>query len=124
MAGQAASGVSGRAHGYGSGTIPCAPRGNFAKGPLRDVQMHGNEFGRQVAAAALAETADCERERPGIRTAEAALRLAQGNPRAALAALAPLLDSTCTTSLAPTAAWRPSTGPVLSACSRPSRNGP
>ena len=45
------------------------------------------------ADAALAETAESERERPGIRTAVAALRLAQDNPRAATAALAPVLDS-------------------------------
>ncbi len=45
------------------------------------------------ADAALAETAESERERPGIRTAAAALRLAQDNPRAATAALAPVLDS-------------------------------
>jgi LuxR family transcriptional regulator, maltose regulon positive regulatory protein len=45
------------------------------------------------ADAALAEAAESERERPGLRTAEAALRLAQGNPRAALATLAPVLDS-------------------------------
>jgi LuxR family transcriptional regulator, maltose regulon positive regulatory protein len=45
------------------------------------------------ADAALAETAEEERNRPGIRTAVAALRLAQNNPRAATAALAPVLDS-------------------------------
>jgi LuxR family maltose regulon positive regulatory protein len=45
------------------------------------------------AEAALTETAEEERETPGIRTAVAALRLAQGNPRAATAALAPVLDS-------------------------------
>jgi LuxR family transcriptional regulator, maltose regulon positive regulatory protein len=39
------------------------------------------------------EMAEDERERPGIRTAVAALRLAQGNPRAAAAALAPVPDS-------------------------------
>jgi len=44
------------------------------------------------ANAALTETAESERERPGIRTAVAALRLAQDNPRAATAALAPVLD--------------------------------
>jgi len=44
------------------------------------------------ADAALAEMADEERETPGIRTAVAALRLAQHNPRAALAALAPVPD--------------------------------
>jgi hypothetical protein len=43
--------------------------------------------------AALTETAEEERERPGVRTAVAALRLAQDNPRAATAALAPVLDS-------------------------------
>jgi LuxR family maltose regulon positive regulatory protein len=45
------------------------------------------------ADATLAETAEEERERPGIRTAVAALRLAQDDPRAATAALAPILDS-------------------------------
>jgi LuxR family transcriptional regulator, maltose regulon positive regulatory protein len=45
------------------------------------------------ADAALAEMAESERERPGTRTAVAALRLAQDNPRAATAALAPILDS-------------------------------
>jgi LuxR family transcriptional regulator, maltose regulon positive regulatory protein len=45
------------------------------------------------ADAALTEMAEEERERPGIRTAAAALRLAQHNPRAALDALAPVLDS-------------------------------
>jgi LuxR family maltose regulon positive regulatory protein len=45
------------------------------------------------ADAALTETAESERERPGMRTAAAALRLAQGNPRAATAELAPVLDS-------------------------------
>ena len=45
------------------------------------------------ADAALTETAESERERPDIRTAVAALRLAQDNPRAATAALAPVLDS-------------------------------
>jgi LuxR family maltose regulon positive regulatory protein len=45
------------------------------------------------ADAALTETAEEERERPGMRTAVAALRLAQGNPRAATAALAPVLGS-------------------------------
>ena len=45
------------------------------------------------ADAALTETAEEERERPGIRTAVAALRLAQDNPRAATAALAPVLGS-------------------------------
>jgi LuxR family transcriptional regulator, maltose regulon positive regulatory protein len=45
------------------------------------------------ADAALTETAEEERDRPGIRTAVAALRLAQNNPRAATAALAPVLDS-------------------------------
>ena len=44
------------------------------------------------ADAIVAETAESERERPGIRTAVAALRLAQHNPRAATAALAPVLD--------------------------------
>jgi LuxR family transcriptional regulator, maltose regulon positive regulatory protein len=44
------------------------------------------------ADAVLTETADEERERPGIRTAMAALRLAQDDPRAATAALAPVLD--------------------------------
>jgi LuxR family maltose regulon positive regulatory protein len=44
------------------------------------------------ADAALTETTEEERERPGMRTAVAALRLAQGNPRAASAALAPVLD--------------------------------
>jgi LuxR family maltose regulon positive regulatory protein len=44
------------------------------------------------ADAALSGTAEQERARPGIRTAAAALRLAQGNPRAAIAALAPVLD--------------------------------
>jgi LuxR family maltose regulon positive regulatory protein len=42
--------------------------------------------------AALSETAEEERDRPGMRTAVAALRLAQHNPRAATAALTPLLD--------------------------------
>ena len=45
------------------------------------------------ADAALTETAESERERPDIRTAVAALRLAQDNPRAATAALAPVLHS-------------------------------
>ena len=44
------------------------------------------------ADAALAETAEQERERSGIRTAVAALRLAQGDPQEAIAALAPVLD--------------------------------
>jgi len=44
------------------------------------------------ADAVLTETAGEERERPGVRTAMAALRLAQGDPRAATAALAPVLD--------------------------------
>jgi LuxR family transcriptional regulator, maltose regulon positive regulatory protein len=44
------------------------------------------------ADAALSETAEEERERPGMRTAAAALRLAQGNPRAATDALARVLD--------------------------------
>jgi LuxR family transcriptional regulator, maltose regulon positive regulatory protein len=44
------------------------------------------------ADAALTEMAESERERPGIRTAVAALRLAQDHPRAATAALAPVLD--------------------------------
>ncbi len=43
------------------------------------------------ASAALAETSDEERERPGLRTAAAALLLAQDSPQAATAALAPLL---------------------------------
>jgi LuxR family transcriptional regulator, maltose regulon positive regulatory protein len=45
------------------------------------------------AGAVLTETAESDRERPVIRTAVAALRLAQGNPRAATAALAPVLAS-------------------------------
>jgi LuxR family transcriptional regulator, maltose regulon positive regulatory protein len=45
------------------------------------------------ADAILTETGAGERERPGARTAVAALRLTQGNPRAASAALAPVLDS-------------------------------
>jgi LuxR family maltose regulon positive regulatory protein len=45
------------------------------------------------AHAVLTETAESERERPGIRTAVAALRLAQGNPRAATAALTSVLAS-------------------------------
>jgi LuxR family maltose regulon positive regulatory protein len=45
------------------------------------------------ADAALTETAEEERERPGMRTAVAALQLAQHNPRAALAVLAPILGS-------------------------------
>ena len=45
------------------------------------------------ANAALTETAEEERERPGMCTAVAALRLAQDNPRAATAALAPVIDS-------------------------------
>ena len=44
------------------------------------------------ADAALTETAESERERPGNRTAVAALRLAQDDPRAATAALAPVLQ--------------------------------
>jgi LuxR family maltose regulon positive regulatory protein len=43
------------------------------------------------ADSALTETAEADRERPGIRTAVAALRLAQDNPRAASAALEPVL---------------------------------
>jgi LuxR family maltose regulon positive regulatory protein len=43
------------------------------------------------ASAALTATSDEERERPAIRTAAAALLLAQDNPQAATAALAPLL---------------------------------
>ena len=45
------------------------------------------------ADAALTEMAEEECERPGMRTAVAALRLAQDNPRAATATLAPVLDS-------------------------------
>jgi LuxR family transcriptional regulator, maltose regulon positive regulatory protein len=45
------------------------------------------------ADATVTEMAEEERESPGIRTAVAALRLAQDNPRAATAALAPVLDS-------------------------------
>jgi LuxR family maltose regulon positive regulatory protein len=45
------------------------------------------------ADAALTEMAEQERQRPGIRTAVAALRLAQDNPRTATATLAPVLDS-------------------------------
>jgi LuxR family maltose regulon positive regulatory protein len=45
------------------------------------------------AEAALTATGESERETPGIRTAVTALRLAQDNPRAAAAALAPVLDS-------------------------------
>jgi len=45
------------------------------------------------ADAALTETAEQEREGSGIRTAAAALQLAHDNPRAAAAALAPVLDS-------------------------------
>ena len=44
------------------------------------------------AGAALTEATAEERERPGTRTAVAALRLAQNNPRAATAALLPVLD--------------------------------
>jgi LuxR family maltose regulon positive regulatory protein len=44
------------------------------------------------AEAALTELAEEERDRPGIRTAVAALRLAQGNPGAASAVLAPVGD--------------------------------
>jgi LuxR family transcriptional regulator, maltose regulon positive regulatory protein len=44
------------------------------------------------AEAALTETDEEERENPGVRTGEAALLLAQGRPRAATAALAPVLD--------------------------------
>jgi LuxR family maltose regulon positive regulatory protein len=43
------------------------------------------------ASAALAETSGEEREQPGLRTAAAALLLAQDDPRAATAELAPLL---------------------------------
>jgi LuxR family maltose regulon positive regulatory protein len=43
------------------------------------------------ADAALTEMAGAESEMPGMRTALAALRLAQNNPRAATAALAPVL---------------------------------
>jgi LuxR family transcriptional regulator, maltose regulon positive regulatory protein len=45
------------------------------------------------ADAALTETAEQEHDRPGIRTAVAALRLAQDEPRATTAALAPVLHS-------------------------------
>jgi hypothetical protein len=45
------------------------------------------------ADVTLTETAEQERKRPGIRTAEAALRLTQGNPRAATTALASVVDS-------------------------------
>jgi LuxR family maltose regulon positive regulatory protein len=45
------------------------------------------------ADAALTELAGADSEMPGSRTALAALRLAQSNPRAAIAALAPVLDS-------------------------------
>ena len=45
------------------------------------------------ADAALTETAEEDGERPGTRTAVAALRLAQDNPRAAAEALAPVLHS-------------------------------
>jgi LuxR family maltose regulon positive regulatory protein len=44
------------------------------------------------AEAALAELTEEDREAPGIRTAVAALRLARNNPRAAIDALAPVLD--------------------------------
>jgi LuxR family maltose regulon positive regulatory protein len=50
------------------------------------------------ADAALTETAEEERERPGMRTAVAALRLAQDNPRAADDALAPVLDGSAASS--------------------------
>ena len=45
------------------------------------------------AEAVLTELTESERERPGIRAAEAALRLAQHDPRAAIAVLAPVLDN-------------------------------
>jgi LuxR family transcriptional regulator, maltose regulon positive regulatory protein len=48
------------------------------------------------AHAVLTETAESERERPGIRAAVAALRLAQGNPRAVTAALTSVLASSAT----------------------------
>jgi LuxR family maltose regulon positive regulatory protein len=50
------------------------------------------------ADAALAEMAETERERPGIRTAVAALRLARANPQAATDELAPALASLATES--------------------------
>jgi LuxR family maltose regulon positive regulatory protein len=50
------------------------------------------------ADAALTEMTEKERETPGIRTAVAALRLTQDNPRAAAAALAPVLGSPATES--------------------------
>ena len=46
----------------------------------------------EQAEAALTQAAGEESERPGTRTAVAALRLAHRDPRAALAALAPVLD--------------------------------
>jgi LuxR family transcriptional regulator, maltose regulon positive regulatory protein len=62
----------------------------------------------------LTETAEGERENPGIRTAQAALRLAQGRPRAATAALAPVLDSSAP---APRQMWR-TTACLLEASTR------
>jgi hypothetical protein len=65
-----------------------------------------------------------------VERGQQAIELAQqhGWGGAPLVAIAyPMLASscgTCTTSSAPTAAWRPSTGPALLACSRPSRTGP
>jgi hypothetical protein len=75
----------------------CLPGGLIAAQPLttevRAFLLHGLvRLGETAQAdAALTETAESERERPGLRTAAAALRLAQGNPRAATAALAPVL---------------------------------
>jgi len=46
----------------------------------------------EQAEQVLAELGDQDRDRGDIRTAVAALRLAQGNPHAATAALAPVLD--------------------------------
>ena len=81
--------------------IATHPLTTEARALLLHVLARQGETGQ--AEAALTETAEEERENPGIGTAEAALRLAQGRPRAASVVLASVLDSSAA---APPQPWQ------------------
>ena len=54
--GRAAAGTGGRTHDYGSGTIPCAPRGNFARVSSGMFRCAETSFGGRWLSQLASET--------------------------------------------------------------------
>jgi LuxR family transcriptional regulator, maltose regulon positive regulatory protein len=89
-AGAALSAVIAAERPPGRPSVSAHPLATGVRGFLVHVLVRLGETAQ--AGATLAATSEQERERPGIRTATAALLLAQDDPQAASAALAPVLS--------------------------------